>query len=138
MLKILEFFLFGIDPRGPWAHFGRPRAPPGGRAGRGPLARPPLIAPKRSKDGWNRGKFGLIDKFLQFYENIEREKAEWHGTSQKTIFFHVFWGFWVIFLWFLWHFWEIPGFSFCFPLFLDIGSIYDWFLTGVMTDRPVL
>jgi len=25
--------------------------------------------------GWNRGKFGPIEKFLMYYENIEREKA---------------------------------------------------------------
>lgn len=29
----------------------------------------------RTEDGWNRGKFGPIEKFLTFYENIEREKA---------------------------------------------------------------
>jgi len=29
----------------------------------------------RTEDGWNRGKFGPIEKFLSFYENIEREKA---------------------------------------------------------------
>jgi len=29
----------------------------------------------RTEDGWNRGKFGPIEKFVQFYENIEREKA---------------------------------------------------------------
>lgn len=29
----------------------------------------------RTEDGWNRGKFGPVEKFLGFYENIEREKA---------------------------------------------------------------
>lgn len=29
----------------------------------------------RTEDGWNRGKFGPVDKFLMYYENIEREKA---------------------------------------------------------------
>lgn len=29
----------------------------------------------RTEDGWNRGKFGPIEKFIMFYENIEREKA---------------------------------------------------------------
>jgi len=29
----------------------------------------------RTEDGWNRGKFGPIEKFLMYYENIEREKA---------------------------------------------------------------
>jgi len=29
----------------------------------------------RTEDGWNRGKFGPIDKFIGYYENIEREKA---------------------------------------------------------------
>lgn len=29
----------------------------------------------RTEDGWNRGKFGPIDKFMMYYENIEREKA---------------------------------------------------------------
>eukprot|EP00928_Gymnodinium_smaydae_P022404 TRINITY_DN18830_c0_g1_i1.p1 TRINITY_DN18830_c0_g1~~TRINITY_DN18830_c0_g1_i1.p1 ORF type:complete len:322 (-),score=37.96 TRINITY_DN18830_c0_g1_i1:108-941(-) len=29
----------------------------------------------RTEDGWNRGKFGTIDKFLQFHEVLEREKA---------------------------------------------------------------
>lgn len=29
----------------------------------------------RTEDGWNRGKFGPIDKFMDHYENIEREKA---------------------------------------------------------------
>jgi len=29
----------------------------------------------RTEDGWNRGKYGPIEKFLMFYENIEREKA---------------------------------------------------------------
>jgi len=28
-----------------------------------------------TEDGWNRGKFGPIEKFLMYYENIEREKA---------------------------------------------------------------
>lgn len=28
----------------------------------------------RTEDGWNRGKFGPIDKFLGYYENIERER----------------------------------------------------------------
>merc|ERR1719203_132708 len=30
----------------------------------------------RTEDGWNRGKFGPIEKFLMYYENIEREKAD--------------------------------------------------------------
>lgn len=29
----------------------------------------------RTEDGWNRGKWGPIEKFLSHYENIEREKA---------------------------------------------------------------
>lgn len=29
----------------------------------------------RTEDGWNRGKFGPVEKFLGFYENTEREKA---------------------------------------------------------------
>jgi len=29
----------------------------------------------RTEDGWNRGKFGPIEKFMMYYENIEREKA---------------------------------------------------------------
>merc|ERR1719375_796121 len=29
----------------------------------------------KTEDGWNRGKFGPIDKFMQNYEYIEREKA---------------------------------------------------------------
>lgn len=29
----------------------------------------------RTEDGWNRGKFGPIDKFIMYFENIEREKA---------------------------------------------------------------
>lgn len=29
----------------------------------------------RTEDGWNRGKFGPVEKFLMYYENIEREKA---------------------------------------------------------------
>lgn len=29
----------------------------------------------RTEDGWNRGKFGPVEKFLGSYENIEREKA---------------------------------------------------------------
>jgi hypothetical protein len=29
----------------------------------------------RTEDGWNRGKFGPVEKFLAAYENIEREKA---------------------------------------------------------------
>lgn len=29
----------------------------------------------RTEDGWNRGKFGPIEKFLMYYENVEREKA---------------------------------------------------------------
>jgi hypothetical protein len=29
----------------------------------------------RTEDGWNRGKFGPVDKFMMYYENIEREKA---------------------------------------------------------------
>jgi len=29
----------------------------------------------RTEDGWNRGKFGPVEKFLTYYENIEREKA---------------------------------------------------------------
>jgi len=29
----------------------------------------------RTEDGWNRGKFGPIEKFIMYYENIEREKA---------------------------------------------------------------
>mmetsp|Transcript_67246 Transcript_67246/g.194459 ORF Transcript_67246/g.194459 Transcript_67246/m.194459 type:complete len:305 (+) Transcript_67246:97-1011(+) len=29
----------------------------------------------RTEDGWNRGKFGPIEKFVGYYENIEREKA---------------------------------------------------------------
>lgn len=29
----------------------------------------------RTEDGWNRGKFGPIEKFLMYYENIEREKV---------------------------------------------------------------
>jgi len=28
-----------------------------------------------TEDGWNRGKFGPIEKFMTHYENIEREKA---------------------------------------------------------------
>jgi len=28
-----------------------------------------------TEDGWNRGKMGPIEKFLMYYENIEREKA---------------------------------------------------------------
>lgn len=28
----------------------------------------------RTEDGWNRNKFGPIEKFLMYYENIEREK----------------------------------------------------------------
>ncbi|CAE7554767.1 unnamed protein product [Symbiodinium sp. CCMP2456] len=37
----------------------------------------------RTEDGWNRSKFGPIEKFLMYYENIEREKAEliWDGDS---------------------------------------------------------
>jgi len=29
----------------------------------------------RTEDGWNRGKFGPIDKFVGYYENIERDRA---------------------------------------------------------------
>mmetsp|Transcript_35326 Transcript_35326/g.75276 ORF Transcript_35326/g.75276 Transcript_35326/m.75276 type:complete len:321 (+) Transcript_35326:293-1255(+) len=29
----------------------------------------------RTEDGWNRGKCGPIEKFLMYYENVEREKA---------------------------------------------------------------
>jgi len=29
----------------------------------------------KTEDGWNRSKFGPIEKFLMYYENIEREKA---------------------------------------------------------------
>jgi hypothetical protein len=29
----------------------------------------------RTEDGWNRGNAGPIEKFLMYYENIEREKA---------------------------------------------------------------
>lgn len=29
----------------------------------------------RTEDGWNRSKFGPVEKFLMYYENIEREKA---------------------------------------------------------------
>mmetsp|Transcript_62368 Transcript_62368/g.122697 ORF Transcript_62368/g.122697 Transcript_62368/m.122697 type:complete len:266 (+) Transcript_62368:172-969(+) len=29
----------------------------------------------RTEDGWNRGKFGPIEKFIAYYENIERRKA---------------------------------------------------------------
>merc|ERR1712113_71445 len=29
----------------------------------------------KTEDGWNRGKFGPIDKFMMHYENVEREKA---------------------------------------------------------------
>eukprot|EP00933_Yihiella_yeosuensis_P033489 TRINITY_DN27194_c0_g1_i2.p1 TRINITY_DN27194_c0_g1~~TRINITY_DN27194_c0_g1_i2.p1 ORF type:complete len:277 (+),score=25.55 TRINITY_DN27194_c0_g1_i2:95-925(+) len=29
----------------------------------------------RTEDGWNRNKFGPIEKFLMYYENIERERA---------------------------------------------------------------
>lgn len=29
----------------------------------------------RTEDGWNRGKFGAIERFLAQYENIEREKV---------------------------------------------------------------
>lgn len=29
----------------------------------------------RTEDGWNRGKFGPIEKFMMYYENVEREKA---------------------------------------------------------------
>jgi len=29
----------------------------------------------RTEDGWNRNKFGPVEKFLMYYENIEREKA---------------------------------------------------------------
>lgn len=29
----------------------------------------------RTEDGWNRNKFGPIEKFLMNYENIERQKA---------------------------------------------------------------
>ncbi|CAE8641440.1 unnamed protein product [Polarella glacialis] len=29
----------------------------------------------RTEDGWNRNKFGPIEKFVMYYENIEREKA---------------------------------------------------------------
>mmetsp|Transcript_44705 Transcript_44705/g.143194 ORF Transcript_44705/g.143194 Transcript_44705/m.143194 type:complete len:326 (+) Transcript_44705:72-1049(+) len=29
----------------------------------------------RTEDGWNRGKSGPIEKFLMYYENIERERA---------------------------------------------------------------
>lgn len=29
----------------------------------------------RTEDGWNRGKWGPVEKFLMYYENIEREKA---------------------------------------------------------------
>lgn len=29
----------------------------------------------RTEDGWNRGKFGPVEKFMMHYENIEREKA---------------------------------------------------------------
>lgn len=29
----------------------------------------------RTEDGWNHGKMGPIEKFLMYYENIEREKA---------------------------------------------------------------
>lgn len=28
----------------------------------------------KTEDGWNRGKFGPIEKFLGYYENIERER----------------------------------------------------------------
>ena len=28
-----------------------------------------------SQDGWNRSKFGPIEKFIMYYENIEREKV---------------------------------------------------------------
>lgn len=29
----------------------------------------------RTEDGWNHGKFGPIEKFLVYYENIERQRA---------------------------------------------------------------
>lgn len=29
----------------------------------------------KTEDGWNRGKSGPIEKFMMYYENIEREKA---------------------------------------------------------------
>lgn len=29
----------------------------------------------KTEDGWNRGKFGPIDRFLQHYENLERSRA---------------------------------------------------------------
>jgi len=29
----------------------------------------------RTEDGWNRGKFGPVEKFIGYFENIEREKA---------------------------------------------------------------
>lgn len=28
----------------------------------------------KTEDGWNRGKFGPVEKFLMYYENIERER----------------------------------------------------------------
>ena len=34
-----------------------------------------MIMQSPSQDGWNRGKFGPIDKFIMYFENIEREKA---------------------------------------------------------------
>ena len=35
-----------------------------------------LDSDAQHQDGWNRSKFGPIEKFLMYYENIEREKAE--------------------------------------------------------------
>jgi len=32
----------------------------------------------RTEDGWNRGKYGAIEKFMGLYETIEREKAGIH------------------------------------------------------------
>ena len=36
-----------------------------------------------TKDGWNRSKFGPIEKFLMYYENIEREKVR--GLETRRI-----------------------------------------------------
>ena len=36
-----------------------------------------------TEDGWNRSKFGPIEKFLMYYENIEREKARERGRVKE-------------------------------------------------------
>jgi len=35
----------------------------------------------RTEDGWNRGKFGPVERFLKEYENIERDKAGIQGEA---------------------------------------------------------